>query len=97
MLEPLLMSKSVFDGLPKDQQDAILSIGAELEPFGIRGAQTDDVAVETIFAKAGAKVQTLDDATLESWRRLSREAAWKDFSDRSASCADLLKLAEAVA
>jgi TRAP-type C4-dicarboxylate transport system substrate-binding protein len=97
MLEPLLMSKSVFDGLPKDQQDAILSIGAELEPFGIQGAQADDVAVETIFAKAGAKVQTLDDATLESWRKLSREAAWKDFSDRSASCADLLKLAEAVA
>ena len=42
-------------------------------------------------------MQTLDDATLGKWRDIARETAWKDFANRSASCAELLKMAEAVA
>src|SRR6201992_3653385 len=38
MLEPLMMSKSIFDGLPKNHQDAILAIGQEMEAFGRKGA-----------------------------------------------------------
>ena len=49
------MSKIVFDGLPKDQQDMIMSIGASPETFGTEGAKSDDIEVEKIFAKAGAK------------------------------------------
>jgi TRAP-type transport system periplasmic protein len=97
MLEPLLMSKSLFEALPKGHQDAILAVGSELEAFGTAGAKADDEEVEKVFAKAGASVKTLDDATLDQWRKLSRETAWKDFADRNASCADLLKLAEQVA
>lgn len=97
MLEPLLMSKSIFDALPRNQQDAILAVGAEMEPFGTAGAKADDEEVEKVFSKAGATVKTLDDATLEEWRKLSRETAWKDFAARNASCAELLKLAESVA
>ena len=37
MLEPLVMSKQIFDGLPKDQQDIIMALGAELEKFGTQG------------------------------------------------------------
>src|ERR1043165_5871770 len=33
ILEPLLMSKSIFDKLPKDQQDIIMSLGLEAEKF----------------------------------------------------------------
>lgn len=97
MMEPLMMSKSVFDALPKDQQDTIMQVGAELEAFGTQGAKADDEAVEKVFSKAGAKVSTLDEATLGKWRDIARATAWKDFADRSASCAELLKLAEAVA
>lgn len=97
MFEPLLMSKNIFDGLPKDQQDMIMSIGASLESFGTEGAKNDDIEVEKIFAKAGAKVSSLDAQTLGQWRNLARETAWKDFANRNASCAEFLKLAEAVA
>src|SRR5262250_3202620 len=38
MLEPVLMSKQVFDALPKDQRDTIMKIGAELEAFGTQEA-----------------------------------------------------------
>jgi TRAP-type C4-dicarboxylate transport system substrate-binding protein len=97
MMEPLMMSKTVFDALPKDQQDLIMQIGAELESFGTAGAKADDEAVEAVFSKAGAKVVPMDEATLSKWRELARETAWKDFANRSASCAELLKMAEAVA
>jgi TRAP-type C4-dicarboxylate transport system substrate-binding protein len=96
MLEPLMMSKIVFDKLPKDQQETIMAVGAEMEAFGLQGAKADDEQVEKVFEKAGAKVQTLDDATLSQWRDIARDTAWKDFSERSASCAELLKMAEAV-
>ncbi|QRE75864.1 TRAP transporter substrate-binding protein DctP [Methylobacterium aquaticum] len=97
MLEPIMMSKAIFDGLPKDQQDLIMAVGAELESFGQEGAQADDTRVEQIFSKAGAKVETLDEATLNRWRDIARDSAWKDYAAKSSSCAEMLKLAEAVA
>ncbi|GJD35914.1 TRAP transporter substrate-binding protein DctP [Methylobacterium aerolatum] len=97
MLEPIMMSKIVFDGLPKDQQDIIMATGAELESFGQSGAKADDTRVEELFGKAGAKVDQLDEATLGKWRDLARATAWKDYSGKNASCAELLKLAEQVA
>ncbi|MBY0258694.1 TRAP transporter substrate-binding protein DctP [Methylobacterium sp.] len=96
MLEPIMMSKLAFDRLPKDQQDLIMAIGAELEPFGQAGAKADDTKVEDIFAKAGAKVQNLDEKTLGQWRDIAKDTAWKDFAGKSAGCAELLKLAEQV-
>ena len=96
MLEPIMMSKTIFDALPKDQREAIMSVGAEMEPFGLAGARADDEDVEKIFAKAGSKVQPLDDAGLAKWRDLAREHVWKEFGARSETCAELLKLAEAV-
>ena len=97
MLEPIMMSKSVFSGLPKDQQDLIMAVGAELESFGEAGAKADDVSVDQVFAKAGAKVQDLDEATVGKWRDIARDTAWKDYANKTANCADLLKLAEQVA
>jgi TRAP-type transport system periplasmic protein len=96
MMEPLMMSKAIFDGLPKDQQNAIMEIGAELEAFGTAGAQADDEQVEKTFSKAGAKVSALDEASLGRWRDIARDTAWKDYAARSESCAELLKLAETI-
>ena len=45
MFEPLLMSKQIFDKLPKAQQDAIMAVGADLEKFAVDSAKADDVAV----------------------------------------------------
>lgn len=95
MLEPIMMSKTIFDRLPKNHQDAILSVGAEMEPFGLNGATADDEAVEKVFGKAGAKVQPLDEAGLRQWRDLARGTVWKEFANQSTTCAELLKLAEA--
>jgi TRAP-type C4-dicarboxylate transport system substrate-binding protein len=96
MLEPLLMSKSVFDGLPKKHQDIILTVGSELEAFGKKGAQDDDAEVAKIYEKAGAKVSVLDAATVNKWRDIARDTAWKDYAAKTPKAANLLKLASDV-
>ena len=94
MLEPLLMAKSVFDRLPKDQQQAIMQVGAEMEKFGSEQAKVDDRQVAEIYAKAGAKVYDLDDKAIKKWQALARDTAWKDYADKSPNCARFLQLAE---
>ena len=96
MFEPLLMSKSIFDKLPKNQQDVILAVGTELEAFGKKGAQDDDVEVAKVYEKAGAKVAKLDAATVGKWRDIARDTAWKDYSAKTTTSASLLKLASDV-
>ncbi len=86
MLEPLMMSKSIFDGLPKNQQDIILAVGTELEAFGRKGAQDDDIEVAKVYEKAGAKVSALDVATVGKWRDIARDTAWKDYGAKTANC-----------
>ena len=76
MLEPLMMSKAIFDKLPKNHQDIIMSVGGELEAFGKQGAQADDIEVGKVYEKAGAKVEKLDKATVEKWAAIARDTAY---------------------
>jgi TRAP-type transport system periplasmic protein len=93
MFEPVLMSKAIFDGLDKKQQSTIMELGAELEKFGTDAAMADDQAVADVYLKKGAKVHDLDEATVEKWRAIARETAWKDYADRTPLSAEMLKLA----
>ncbi|MRX09089.1 C4-dicarboxylate ABC transporter [Pseudoduganella sp. FT25W] len=94
MLEPLMMSRTVFDKLPKDQQQLILTVGAELEAFALKSSKEDDQQVAVVYQKANAKVVDMTPASLQKWQAIARATAWKDFSEKNASCANLLKLAE---
>jgi TRAP-type C4-dicarboxylate transport system substrate-binding protein len=94
MLEPLMMSKAVFDRLPKDQQAAIMAVGADLETFARKAAQDDDAAVAAVYQRAGARVVDLNPASLKKWQDIARNTAWKDYGARNANCAKLLALAE---
>jgi TRAP-type transport system periplasmic protein len=93
MFEPLLMSKEIFAKLPKAQQDIIMGVGAELEGFARDAARADDKAVAEIYAKAGAKVYDIDEATIKKWQAIAHDTAWKDFGERNESTAALLKAA----
>jgi TRAP-type C4-dicarboxylate transport system substrate-binding protein len=97
MLEPLMMSKAIFDKLPKNQQDILVAVGEELEAFGRKGAQDDDIEVAKVYEKAGGKVSALDAATVGKWRDIARDTAWKDYGAKTATAANLLKLASDVA
>ena len=94
MFEPLLISKEVFAKLPKAQQDIVMAVGAELEVFARDAARADDKIAAEVYAKAGAKVYDMDEATLGKWQTIARDTAWKDFAEKSESCAALLKSAQ---
>lgn len=94
MLEPLMMSREVFERLPKQHRDVILAVGTELEKFALEGAKADDAALADTYAKAGAKVFDLSEATVKRWQSIARDTAWKDFAARSPRCAQLVQAAE---
>nr|WP_297525440.1 TRAP transporter substrate-binding protein DctP [uncultured Roseateles sp.] len=94
MLEPLMISKEVFNKLPKAQQDIVMGVGAEMEVFAREAAKADDKAAAAIYAKAGAKVYDMDEATLKKWQAIARDTAWKDFAEKNESCAGILKAAQ---
>lgn len=94
MLEPLMISKSVFTALPKAQQDIVVAVGAELESFGREAAKADDKNAADVYAKAGAKLYDLDEPTLKKWQAIAVETAWKDYAEKSETCAALLKAAQ---
>jgi TRAP-type C4-dicarboxylate transport system substrate-binding protein len=94
MLEPLLISRDVFEKLPKDTQATVMAVGAELEKYAVEAARADDQAVASVYQKAGAKVYDLSAATVKKWQAIARDTAWKDFAAKSERCARLLKLAE---
>ena len=83
MLEPLVISKQVFDALSKKQQDVIMGLGGEMEAFATTEAEKDDQQVADIYAKKGAKVSDMDDAIVEKWRVIARDTAWKECAPRS--------------
>ena len=96
MLEPLIMSRAVFEKLPKDQQTIIMSVGAELEKFALESAKADDQAVAAVYQKAGAKVYDLSAATVKKWQDIAKETAWKDYAKKNARCAKLIELSQQV-
>lgn len=94
MLEPLVMSRIVFEKLPKDMQATIMEVGAELEKFAMDSAKADDQAVGAIYEKHGAQVHDLSADTVKKWQDIARQTSWKDFAQRNENCARLIKLLE---
>jgi TRAP-type transport system periplasmic protein len=97
MLEPLMISKQVFDSLTKPERDAIMEVGAEMEKFGTEAAKEDDKRVAEVYQKAGAKVYDVNNDTLKQWQAIARDTAWKDYGEKSETCAALLKAAQKLA
>ena len=96
MLEPLLISKEIFESLPADQQKTILEVGLEMEDWGTKEARKDDEEVAKVYAAKGVQIVDLGPDDLAKWRAVSEQSAWKDFGDKNSSAAELLKLAKAI-
>lgn len=94
MFEPLMMSRTVFDRLTKQQQAAVMAVGADLEAFARNAARSDDAAVAAVYARAGARVVDMNAEALRKWQAVARTNAWREYGERNANCAKLLQLAE---
>ena len=97
MLEPLMMSKAIFDSLPKNQRDIIMAVGRDMEKFGTEQSKLDDIDASIAFAKAGNKVFELDSSVVDKWKAVAQKSAWKEFSERNETCAAMMRSAEKIA
>jgi TRAP-type C4-dicarboxylate transport system substrate-binding protein len=96
MLEPLVMAKSTFDALTPEQQKIVMEVGESLEKFGMEASKADDQKLAEIYAKAGAKLHDMDDATFNQWREIAKASAWKDFETNVKDGKKLLDMAASV-
>ncbi len=94
MLEPLLISRKIFEAMPKDMQETIMAVGADLEKFAMDAAKADDEAVGDLYKKHGAEVHDLSAEVVKKWQDIARDTSWKDFAGKNENCARLIKLLE---
>ncbi len=93
ILEPIMVSKAIWDTLTKPQQEAMMAVGEEMIPFNLAGAQADDIEMSRVFAAAGVKVTPMADDTVERWQDVARASAWKQYAEKTPLAARLLALA----
>lgn len=93
MLEPLFISKQVFDSLPKSQRDIMMDVGTELEAFALKASKEDDIAVADQFAKSGSKLFDLDSSAIAKWQTVASESSWKEYAEKNETCAAIMKSA----
>ena len=97
MLEPLLMSKQVYDSLTPSQRAAIDAVGTQMEAFGLSAAKDDDDDLARVYQKVGVTAKEMNPDAISKWKVLAEDTAWKDYAARSPACAGLLQLAKTVA
>ena len=94
MFEPLMISKEVFNKLPKAHQDIIMAVGAEQEKFALEAARADDKLVADVYTKAGAKAYDIDGPTLAKWQAIAKATAWKDYGEKNENTKALIAAAQ---
>ncbi len=96
MLEPLVISKETWSKLTPEQQKIMQEVGASLEPFAKESAMADDKELANVFAKAGAKVVDMDEASFLKWQTIAKDTAYKDFATNVKNGQQLLDMALSV-
>ncbi|MEM6761495.1 MAG: TRAP transporter substrate-binding protein DctP [Pseudomonadota bacterium] len=79
MYQPLLMNKSVFDGLSDEQQAALLAAAEKAEAFYLEGAKEADAASRKVFEDNGVEIAEMSEADFEAWRAIAKETSYQTF------------------
>ena len=96
ILEPIMVSKAVWDTLSPAERDAMMAVGEEMVPYNLAGAQADDLELARVFAAAGVQVRPMAEDTVAHWQAVARDSAWKQYAEKTQLAARMLKLAEGV-
>ena len=96
MYQPLLMSKSKFESLSEEQQQALLAAAEKAEAFYLEEAKKEDAASAEVFKENGVEIAAMTAADFEAWRALARETSYKAFVEETPNGQQLLDMALAV-
>jgi TRAP-type transport system periplasmic protein len=96
MFEPLLISKTAWGTLTPQQQQAVMEVGASLEPFAVESAKKDDQRLAEVYTKSGVKVVDMNQAAFDKWLAVARETSYKAFATDVKNGKQLLDMALSV-
>lgn len=96
MYQPLLMNKSIFDGLTGAQQAALKAAGAKAEAYYLDEAKKADADSVAVFRDAGVEIASMTDADFAAWREIATTSSYAEFVKSTPDGQALLDLALAV-
>ncbi|WP_198174174.1 TRAP transporter substrate-binding protein [Mesorhizobium xinjiangense] len=96
MYEPVLMSKSVFDELTAEQQQAILDAGEKAEAYFNEEIRNGDKEMIEAYKEAGVEVVEMSKSDYDGWLEVAKASAYKNFADKVPGGDKLIEKALAV-
>jgi TRAP-type C4-dicarboxylate transport system substrate-binding protein len=96
MYQPMLMNSVIFDGLTKEQQDAILAGAAKAQAFYLEEAKKADAAAAKTFADNGVEIKEMTTEEFEAWREIAKKTAYAEFVKSAPNGQKLLDMALSV-
>ena len=96
MYQPMLMNKNIFDGLSKEQQDAIMAGAKKAQAFYLEEGKKADAAAAETFKKNGVEIKPMTTDEFSAWREIAKKTAYKAFVESTPGGQELLDKALAV-
>ncbi|WP_246270816.1 TRAP transporter substrate-binding protein DctP [Hongsoonwoonella zoysiae] len=96
MYEPILISKRTWDGLSKEQQDALMAAGQVAEEYFVGEAKKLDQTLVDTYKKAGVEVVEMSPDDYQAWLGIAKETSYKNFSENVEGGDELIAKALAV-
>ena len=79
MYQPLLMNKSVFNGLSDPQKKALIAGAKKAEAFYLDEAKKQDANSVKVYKDAGVKIKEMSEDEFQAWQDLAKETSYKQF------------------
>jgi len=79
MYQPLLMNKSVYEGLTEEQQQALMAAAEKATAFYLEEAKSQDKNAREVFAENGVEISDMTEAEFKAWQEIAKETAYKAF------------------
>ena len=76
MYQPLLMNKTIFEKLNKNQQKAIMDGAKKAEAYYLAEAKEDQASVN-VFKKNGVQIKEMSADEFNAWREIAKETSYK--------------------
>lgn len=96
MYQPLLMNKSVYEGLNDAQRAAIDAGAAKAQAFYLEEAKKEDAASVEVFKKAGVEIANMTPEEFNAWREIAKASSYKNFVENVPDGQKLLDMALSV-
>ena len=96
MYQPLMMNKSVYEGLSDEQRAALDAAAEKAEAFYLEEAKKQDGAARDTFAENGVEIAEMTKEQFDAWRAIAQETSYAAFLEGSPEGQKLLDLALSV-